>query len=242
MTEAPEKTPRHVAVIMDGNGRWARRRGLPRQEGHRRGADSAKAVTECCGEVGIPCLTLFAFSTENWSRPQDEVDFLMDHLRQYLADERDGFVENDIRFRTIGRIHKLPEEVQEEVRRTEEATSDCDRLTLNVALSFGGRQEITDAARRAARRVQRGELDPEDIDESMLDGQLDTAELPELDLLVRTGGERRVSNFLLWEMSYAELYFTETLWPDFREDEFMAALHDFADRERKFGSVPETSG
>ena len=242
MTEAPEKTPRHVAVIMDGNGRWARRRGLPRQEGHRRGADSAKAVTECCGEVGIPCLTLFAFSTENWSRPQDEVDFLMDHLRQYLADERDGFVENDIRFRTIGRIHELPEKVQAEVRRTEEATSDCDRLTLNVALSFGGRQEITDAARRAARRVQRGELDPEDIDESMLDGQLDTAELPELDLLVRTGGERRVSNFLLWEMSYAELYFTETLWPDFREDEFMAALHDFADRERKFGGVPETSG
>ncbi len=242
MTEAPDKIPRHVAVIMDGNGRWARRRGLPRREGHRRGADSARAVTECCSEVGIPCLTLFAFSTENWSRPRGEVEFLMDHLRRYLADERDGFVENDIRFRTIGRTHELPEEVREEVRRTEEATGDCEKFTLNVALSFGGRQEIVDAARRTARRVRDGELEPEDIDEAVLDEHLDTADVPELDLLVRTGGERRVSNFLLWEMSYAELYFTETLWPDFREDEFMAALQDFADRERKFGRVPDESG
>jgi len=239
MTEPPEQLPRHVAVIMDGNGRWARRRGLPRREGHRRGADSVEAVTQACGDAGIPCLTLFAFSTENWSRPDTEVSFLMDHLQQYLADERDTFVENDIDFRTIGRIHELPERVQEEVRLTEEATADCETLKLTVALSFGGRQEMVDGARRVARAVRDGELEPEDIDESALDARLDTADLPELDLLVRTGGEHRVSNFLLWEMSYAELYFTDTLWPDFREEEFMEALHDFADRERKFGGVPE---
>ena len=232
-----EKLPRHVAVIMDGNGRWARARNLPRREGHTAGAESAKKISECCGDFGIPYLTLYAFSTENWKRPPTEVTFLMSQLKKYLQDEREGFIENDIRFRSIGRIDELPDGVRQEVRKTERLTRECDSHTVIVALNYGGRPEVVDACKSIARQVQSGELEPEEITESVVNGHLYTDGIPDPDLLIRTGGERRVSNFLLWQISYAELYFTDVLWPDFHREAFLDALRDFAGRERRFGEV-----
>lgn len=232
-----DRLPRHVAIIMDGNGRWARARSLPRREGHAAGAESAKQISECCAEMGIPFLTLYAFSTENWKRPSGEVKFLMSQLRKYLREQRKGFIENDIRFVAIGRIDGLPREVVEEVRKTERLTRECDRLTVTVALNYGGRPEIADACRAVADRVRSGELEPDEVTESVIEEHLYTAGLPDPDLLIRTGGERRVSNFLLWQLSYAELYFTDVLWPDFHREAFEEALEDFAGRERRFGEV-----
>ncbi len=237
MSEPADKLPRHVAIIMDGNGRWARRRGLPRNRGHLAGMESARAVAKCCAEMKIPVLTLYAFSTENWNRPRTEVRFLMSNLRRFLKDRRKEFVDNDIRVRAIGDIAGLPEPVQKELRVTEEATQSGSALTLVVALNYGSHREIADAVREIARRVQRAELEPDDITEATIEQHLYTAGLPAPDLLIRTGGEMRLSNFLLYQLSYAELYVTDTLWPDFREEEFREALKEFARRERRFGAL-----
>jgi len=241
MSDLPDKLPRHVAIIMDGNGRWARRRGLPRNEGHLAGTESARAVAKCCVEMKIPVLTLYAFSTENWNRPRSEVRFLMSNLRRFLKRHRKEFVKNNIRVRAIGAIEQLPEAVRNEVRLTEEATRDGAALTLVVALNYGSHREIADAARAIARRVQQGEIEPDDVEETTIEDHLYTAGLPEPDLLIRTGGEMRLSNFLLWQLSYAELYVTDTLWPDFREEEFKEALREFARRERRFGALRDAN-
>ena len=232
-----EKLPRHVAVIMDGNGRWARARSLPRREGHIAGAESAKQISECCGDLGIPYLTLYAFSSENWKRPAREVKFLMGQLKKYLKEQREGFIENDIRFLSIGRIDDLPQGVVDEVRKTERLTEDCSAHTVIVALNYGGRPEMVDACKAIARKVKSGHITPEAITESTFSNHLHTAEIPDPDLLIRTGGEKRVSNFLLWQISYTELYFTDVLWPDFHREAFLDALRDFAGRERRFGEV-----
>jgi len=230
--------------MMDGNGRWARRRGLPRTEGHRAGSRSARAVAEACVELGIPVLTLFAFSTENWRRPRSEVRFLMANLRGYLREHTADLVENGIRMRAIGALDGLPRIVRRELARAENATQKGTALTLAVAVNYGARREIADAVRAIAARVQAGTLDPDSIDEDTVEQHLYTAGLPAPELLIRTGGEMRLSNFLLWQASYAELYITETLWPDFGRDEFIEALREFARRERRFGGLgadaPET--
>jgi len=237
MSEPPAKLPRHVAIIMDGNGRWARRRGLPRTEGHRAGADSVRAVAECCAELKIPVLTLFAFSTENWRRPRSEVRFLMSTLRSYLKERRDELVEKNLRLKAIGALEELPAGVQRELRATVEATRRCDGLTVVLALNYGAHREIADAARAIARKVERGELSADQVDERLFEQHLYTADLPPLDLMIRTAGETRVSNFLLWQLYYAEIYVTDTLWPDFRRDQFMEALRFYASRERRFGGL-----
>jgi len=231
--------PRHVAIIMDGNGRWACTRGLKRIEGHRVGADSADVITRCCVELGIPYLTLYAFSTENWKRPRIEVNFLMRYLRNFLREQRATMLENGVRLITIGDTDALPAAVRKDLAATIAATRDCQSLTLTLALNYGARQEITRAARALATAARAGTLDPATIDESTISAHLDTAGTPDPDLLIRTAGEQRLSNFLLWQISYAELYITKTLWPDFRRESLLAALEEYAQRERRFGGVGE---
>jgi undecaprenyl diphosphate synthase len=221
--------PRHVAVIMDGNGRWAEARGLPRVEGHRAGALAVRAVTEEARRVGIPALTLYAFSMQNWQRPREEVDALMILLGEYLASEVETMRRNGIRFNVAGDVAMLPASLQERISEVMRATVAGERLTLTLALSYGGREELVHAARAAAAR-RGAALTAEDLEAALW-----TAGLPELDLLVRTGGEHRVSNFLLWQCAYAEILFTETHWPDFGERELLAAIEDFQGRERRFG-------
>jgi len=239
MDEVPKKLPIHVAVIMDGNGRWAHARGLPRTEGHMQGAESARAISKCCVEFGIPYLTLYAFSTENWRRPQEEVDFLMVQLARFLVEQRDEMLENSIRLQAIGRIRELPEAVQRELQGTMEATRNGSALTLTLALNYGARSEIIDACKELVALAQAGVLAPGQIDEDRVSGCLYTRDIPDPDLLIRTGGERRVSNFLLWQISYAELCLTDVLWPDFRREAFLETLRDYAKRERRFGSLAE---
>jgi len=237
MDDLPQKLPSHVAIVMDGNGRWAQRRGLPRTKGHMAGAESARKVTEACAELGISYLTLYAFSTENWQRPAAEVKFLMRQLRQFLVDRRSEMVEKGVRLHAIGRLGELPRAVQNELQRSREATAGGNKLTLTLALNYGGRPEIVDACRALAAKVKAGELAPDDIDEQRLAASLYTAGLPDPDLLIRTAGEMRLSNFLLWQVSYAELYVTEVLWPDFGKEELLDALREFARRERRFGAI-----
>lgn len=233
--------PRHVAVIMDGNGRWAERRGLPRLEGHRVGAESVRDLVEACAEWGVPNLTLYAFSRENWRRPDDEVEGLMAFLEDFLGRECAGLVENRIRLRALGRIADLPAGVREALRRVEEATAGGDRLTLRLALSYGGRTEIVDAARELARRARAGEFDEaglEALDEDGFAAFLYDPAMPDPDLVIRTAGEERLSNFLLWQVSYAELHFSDKTWPEFRRADLLEALRDFHRRTRRFGGVP----
>ncbi len=237
--EVPKDLPRHVAVVMDGNGRWARRRGLPRIEGHKIGAESARVISECCAEWSIPYLTLYAFSTENWARPQAEVAFLMRELLRFLKEQRSELVEKDIRLKGIGRTQGLPAGVQEELARAEEATRNGSRLTLQLAINYGGRAELVDACKALARRVQREGLSVDNIDEQALSQELYTAGVPDPDLVIRTAGELRVSNFMLWQISYAELYVADVLWPDFRREELLEALRSYAGRRRRFGRVDE---
>ncbi|MGH7256414.1 MAG: isoprenyl transferase [Nitrospirales bacterium] len=229
--------PRHVAIIMDGNGRWAETRGLPRIAGHTEGIKSVREVVNLCLEVGIGALTIYAFSQENWNRPASEIQALMVLLEQYLQNEMDQLKEHGTRFRAIGRIEALPQSALYWVRKAEQETAHLDRLTLNVALSYSGRADILDAVRRVARECRAGTLAPEDITESLLDQQLSTHGLPDPDLLIRTSGESRISNFLLWQLAYTELYFTPTLWPDFRRREALLALLEYQRRERRFGRV-----
>lgn len=234
----PERIPRHIAIIMDGNGRWARRRNEPRFAGHRQGAEAVQRTIEECGRLGVESLTLFSFSSENWKRPQDEIESLMGLYRESLRQRRGELIENNIRFRQIGRRQGLDPDVLAEVDATIEATRHCTGPTLCLAVNYGGRTEIVDAARSLAGRAARGELDPASIDEQTLSDALYAPDLPDLDLLIRTAGEQRISNFLLWQVSYAEIHVTDTLWPDFDAESLHAAIRDFAARERRFGGLP----
>ena len=234
------RVPRHVAIIMDGNGRWAKARGLPRAAGHQAGARCVKPILEHAARRGIEALTLYSFSSENWRRPADEVDALMSLAHAKLIEERDALVRSNVRFRRIGRREGLPERVLEQLDATEAATAHCTGIALVLALNYGSRAEIADAAQRLAERAVAGAIRPADIDEALLGAELDTATLPEPDLLVRTAGQMRLSNYLLWQLSYAELMFTDVLWPDFGPDQLDAAIAEFAARERNFGAVPAT--
>ncbi len=235
----PARLPRHVAIIMDGNGRWARQRGLPRVRGHAAGVEAVRATIRLARRLGISYLTLYAFSEENWQRPPLEVRALMALLRRYLREELQEMQDNGIAFNVIGNLSRLPPPVQAEITRTMEATRGSGAMILTLALSYGGRSEIVAAARRLAREVQAGRLEPDAIDPDRFAKALYTADLPDPDLLIRTSGEYRLSNFLLWQTAYTELYFTETLWPDFGEEEFLRALVDYQQRERRFGLTQE---
>jgi undecaprenyl diphosphate synthase len=227
--------PRHIAIIMDGNGRWALRRGLPRVAGHKRGADTVRRITEECRRLGVGVLTLYAFSDENWGRPKEEVGFLMDMLGSFLKAEIATMKENGIRFRTIGRVERLPASVRSWIEKAADATAGNTGMVLNLALSYGGRGEILEAVKR----VRAAGALPEQLTEEVFSSHLDTAGLPDPDLIIRTSGERRISNFLLWQAAYAELYFTDTLWPDFEEKDLIAALIDYQGRQRRFGLTQE---
>jgi undecaprenyl diphosphate synthase len=229
--------PRHVAVIMDGNGRWAERRGQPRIFGHRAGMKSVRAVIEAAGDLEIEALTLYAFSKENWKRPKAEVQALMGLLRRYMKSERDELIKRGARVEAIGDLDQLEGAAREELDRLLEATASCDRLRVTLALSYGGRAEIVEATRRIARAALAGELDPDAIDETAFARFLYSPDLPDPDLLVRTSGEMRISNFLLWQIAYTELYVTETLWPDFDRGAFFEAIEEYQSRERRFGRV-----
>ena len=235
--EAKASLPQHVAIIMDGNGRWAKQRGLPRIEGHRQGAESARAIIRAAGEFGIKYLTLYAFSAENWNRPKDEVDALMKYLVHYLKTETAELNKNNVHLEIIGQIYRLPENVQEHLKKSMTALSKNNGLTLVMALSYGSRIEIVEAVRHIADKAKQGKLDPSDINEQVISQHLWTRNIPDPDLLIRTSGEMRVSNFLLWQISYAELVITPTLWPDFRKPQFFEALEEYARRHRRFGGV-----
>ncbi|HUI07828.1 MAG TPA: isoprenyl transferase [Verrucomicrobiae bacterium] len=229
--------PRHVAIIMDGNGRWAQQRKLPRIEGHRAGAESVRQIVRACGELGIDYLTLYAFSVENWDRPKAEVTALMRLLEFYLKQEIPELDKNNVRLAAIGRIHELPSSAQRQLEKSIAALQDNTGLTLVLALSYGGRAEIVDAMRAIAGEIKAGRLDAADINENVISKHLYTQAIPDPDLLIRTSGELRVSNFLLWQISYAEIYVTERLWPDFRKPQLLEALEDYSRRHRRFGRV-----
>lgn len=234
-----KKIPRHVAVIMDGNGRWARQRRLPRTEGHRAGIKAVRKTIEQAVRRGVEVLTLFAFSSENWRRPKAEVQTLLQLFQQALTREVPELKENGIRLRVIGDQSRLPISLQKTIAHAEEETKQGDRLTLVIAASYGGRWDLLQATRQIAEQVAAGVLQLDQISEALLQQHLALAEFPEPDLFIRTGGEQRISNFLLWHLAYTELYFTETLWPDFDEEEFDRALEAFAQRERRFGHTSE---
>ena len=233
----PEALPRHIAIIMDGNGRWARQRDLPRIEGHRHAATAVRDVVTHCARLGIGCLTLYSFSLDNWKRPQPEVDGLMTLYAEYLASERQVIMDNDIRCLQVGRRAGLPERVVRELDTTERLSRGNQGMVLCLALNYGARAEITDAVRKLAERVRRGELAPEDITAQSIGDALYTAGLPDPDLVIRTAGEMRLSDFLLWQISYAELYVTSVLWPDFGVEQLSEAIKTYAARERRFGAV-----
>jgi undecaprenyl diphosphate synthase len=233
----PERMPAHIAIIMDGNGRWAHQRGLPRHEGHARGAHSVRTTVEECCRLGIGQLTLYCLSSENWKRPQAELDFLMALLEQYLVQERALILEQNIRFCMIGRRSGLPANVLEEIDESIRQSAVNTGMTLCLAINYGARGELADALRALARQVKAGALHPESLDEDAINGALYTAGMPDPDLLIRTAGEMRVSNFLLWQISYAEIWVTERCWPDFDRDALHQALHDYAARERRFGGL-----
>jgi len=233
------RLPRHVAIIMDGNGRWAQRRGLTRMEGHKRGKDSVRAVVETSRRLGIEYLSLFAFSTENWARPRREVEALMRLLRRYLRTELQRMMKNEVRLLAIGDLKRLPPTLQHELQATIDATRHNQRLTVLLAVSYGGQEDILQAARALAQAVREGRLRPGDITEQIFRTHLSTAGIPDPDLLIRTSGEMRLSNFFLWQSAYTEIYVTNTLWPDFREPEYLTALAHYQQRERRFGRVSE---
>ena len=235
----PATLPRHVAIIMDGNGRWAQERGLGRVRGHEQGADSVRAVVEEARRLGLAHLTLYAFSEENWGRPGTEVKALMRLLKRFLKKERDDLAAKDIRLNAIGQLERLPADTRAELERTLAATAHCGGMVLTLALSYGGRQEILEAARGLCLRAARGEIDPATLDEAAFSASLQTANLPDPDLLIRTSGEQRVSNFLLWQIAYAEFIFSPLMWPDFREAQLRQALAEFAGRQRRFGKTGE---
>ena len=228
--------PQHVAIIMDGNGRWARSRGLPKIAGHRAGVKAAREVMEAARELGIKVLTLYTFSAENWARPKREVNGLFGLLKEYLDKEEDKFNKNNVRFCVIGRAEDLPAPIRARLEKLVKSTYGNTGMTLNLALNYGSRNEMIDAFRAMARDIRDGRLGVDDIDEKRLSGYLYTKDLPDPDLLIRTSGEYRVSNFLLWQISYSELYFTKKLWPDFGKNDLKKAMHEYARRQRRFGA------
>ena len=234
--------PKHVAIIMDGNGRWARKRLLNRISGHEQGAATVRTIVTTARQLNIAALTLYAFSTENWQRPQPEISGLMLLLRRFLESERHTLIDNEIRLNTIGQIDRLPEATRRTLESVKADTQANTKRVLTLALSYGSRTEIVHAARQIALAVQKGTLDPADLSEATIADHLQTYELPDPDLLIRTSGEMRISNFLLWQIAYAELYFTPTLWPDFDEAEFIQILKEYQGRERRFGGVPASLG
>lgn len=236
-----ERLPRHIAIIMDGNGRWAQQRGLPRIEGHRRGVQSVRTVVEECARLGMEQLTLYCFSSENWKRPRPELNLLMSLLQSYVVAERDEIMRQDIQFQTIGRTDRIHNSILSEVNKTIEMSRDNPGMRLCLALDYGARDELVGAVRSIATQVRNGELSLEQIDEELVSQNLFTAGMPDPDLVIRTAGEMRISNFLLWQISYAELWVTPTLWPDFRQPELFAALQDFASRDRRFGGLKTSS-
>ncbi len=232
-----ENIPRHVAVIMDGNGRWAERRGLPRLAGHEEGAESVRAIMRAAKDVGVEYLSLYAFSVENWTRPKLEIAGLMKLLNRFLKNYEKDLHKNRIRLRVIGRTEDLPDSTQHHLTEVEEKTREYSDRHLILALSYGSRTEIAHAARCIARQVKAGELDEAQVDESTIAANLYAPDIPDPDLLIRTSGELRLSNFLLWQLSYAELYFTDILWPDFREQHFVEAIQEYGNRQRRFGDI-----
>jgi undecaprenyl diphosphate synthase len=233
----PNRLPKHIAIIMDGNGRWARSRGLPRIEGHRQGANSVEAALTACGELGIPYLTLYAFSNENWKRPKEELDFLMGLLRTYLANQTERLIKNGVRLQVIGRRDGLSPDVIEAIDQAIEKCKDGAKQTLVLAINYGSRQEIVDAVREIVTDAQQGRLSVEAIDESTIAKHLYTRDYPDPDLLIRTSGEMRISNFLLWQISYAELLVTDKAWPEFGKDDLYAAVIEYGKRNRRFGGI-----
>ena len=237
MNSADTKVPQHVAIIMDGNGRWAQRRGLPRIRGHQEGTKSVRTIVRACKKAGIKYLTLYAFSVENWVRPKTEISGLMRILKHFLTKEENELHENRVRLRVIGRPHDLPADVQVELTRVMKATEKYTEGQLILALSYGGRAEIVDAIRSIARKVEKGEIHPDSIDDQLVAENLYAPDIPDPDLMIRTSGELRISNFLLWQLSYSEFYITDVLWPDFREAEFAKALEAYSQRRRRFGDI-----
>ncbi|MBE3571656.1 MAG: isoprenyl transferase [Moorella humiferrea] len=233
----PGKMPRHVAIIMDGNGRWARSRGLPRAAGHRAGVEALRDIVRACVDWGIPILTVYAFSTENWKRPQEEVRGLMNLLVEYMRRELPELKQEGVQVRALGRLEALPQEARRELERAWRETAGNRRLILNLALNYGGRAELVDACREISRKVLAGELHPENINDDVLQKALYTGDLPDPDLLIRPSGEMRLSNFLLWQLAYTELWFTDIYWPDFRRENLRQALLDYQQRERRFGGL-----
>lgn len=233
----PERMPRHIAIIMDGNGRWARSRGLPREKGHEAGAESVRTIVRACRKWGVEAVTLYSFSTENWRRPATEIGALMALLRDYVLQERRELLDQGIQLRAIGQIERLPIYVRTPLRALVRESRDKSDMVLNLALSYGARAEIVQAVQAIAQEVKAGRLKPGAIDEAVIGNHLSTAGLPDPDLLIRTSGEHRISNFLLWQIAYAEIHITDVLWPDFREPHLQAALQDYASRERRFGKT-----
>ncbi len=234
----PSRLPEHVAIIMDGNGRWASERGMPRIEGHRRGVDSVRTIVEESARLGLKQLTLYCLSSENWKRPKSELELLLQLFEDYLISEREEIIRQDLKFSVIGRREGLTEGVLREVAQTESIAQHHQGMRLCLAVNYGSRGEMTDACRNIARAVQRGELNPESIQEETISENLYTAGMPDPDLVIRTAGEMRVSNYLLWQISYAEIWVTPTCWPDFGLETLYEALRDYASRERRFGGIP----
>ena len=234
-----DKLPRHIAIIMDGNGRWAKQKGFLRASGHKEGTKAVRDVVEGCAEIGVTNLTLYAFSTENWNRPKLEVDTLMRLLVSSLKKEIKTLQDNDIRLNSIGNIANLPKKARKELLDVIEKTSGNKRMTLTLALSYGSREEITNCIKQIAAKVKSDELTPDAVDESVINEHLYTRNLPDVDLLIRTSGEQRISNFLLWQIAYAELYFTKILWPDYRREDLFEAIYNYQNRERRFGKTSE---
>ncbi|RMX17736.1 isoprenyl transferase [Legionella jordanis] len=237
-----EILPKHIAIVMDGNGRWALSRGLLRVEGHRAGVEAVKTVIRCCLETGIPILSLFAFSSENWSRPSHEVEFLMQLFIDALGHEVKELHQHGIRLRFTGDRNGLSQKLQEQMQAAEKLTAENNRLTLNVVVNYGGKWDIVQATKTIARQILAGQLKPEDIDESLISNALSTHDLPDPDLFIRTSGEQRISNFFLWQLAYTELHFTDIHWPDFNVEEFRKALDSFSQRERRYGKTSQQIG
>ena len=239
MLKEEKNIPNHIAIIMDGNGRWAKDKGLTRDQGHKKGKESAKQIVETCAKLGVKNLTLFAFSTENWKRPKEEVNSLMNLLHKSLISELNELKRNNIRLTTIGDISKIPLIVRMFLKKVCNDTKDNNMMTLSLALNYGSRDEITNSVKKIANKVKNNIISVEKIDESLINQHLYTRKLPNVDLMIRTGGEKRISNFLLWQSAYAELHFSEKLWPDFKSEHLMIAINDYKNRERRFGKTSE---
>ena len=233
--------PQHIAIILDGNGRWAKKRGLPRTAGHQEGAMNVREITKLCANIGIKALTVYAFSTENWKRPDEEVKFLMKLPNKFFNEFAPELVENNIRLKVIGNVEELPTDLQQKVLEISELTKNNTKMTLTIALNYGSQDEIKQAVQAIATEVKNAQLNVEDINEDVIDQHLMTSDLPPLDLMIRTSGELRISNYLLWQLAYAELYFTSIAWPDFKEEQLYEALLDYQKRNRRFGALNEAN-